>query len=140
MKVSELTGAQLDYWVARAEGIAAEKMHYDAENERYVILRSVSGGASYFQHRPYSSRWDWGGQLLEKHKLCLGEDQGRWECCTADTDYESSLWNMRRTSDGIEAEGDSPLQAICRTVVMSKFGTDVDDGIRESAAHLSAQS
>lgn len=57
MRISEMKGAELDYWVARAEGMRA-------------------GGKNYVA---YSTQWAVCGPLMEKHDIGSGrEHDGKW--------------------------------------------------------------
>lgn len=99
MKVSELTGATLDYWVARAEGMKEGRTNYVG----------------------YSKSWAVGGPLIEKHKV---EIVYNWN-------YEEPDWSagMNSHSDKLilVEGGETPLIAICRAVVRSVFGDEVED-------------
>ena len=63
MKVSELMGAQLDYWVGSAEGLVVEI-------KDGVCFREVPDGK-----RDYSPSKDWsqGGEIIEKENICWYE-------------------------------------------------------------------
>ena len=130
MKVSELAGAQLDYWVARANGSRAVdlKIGPSPRNpEQIVCIENDPSGFAWIVFAP-STDWSQGGPLMEKYRI--------------DTEKMSKAWLAffsNKSEAPVVAEGSTPLQAICRAVVRAKFGDEVD-GIRESAAHLSAQS
>lgn len=109
MKVCDLQGAALDYWVARAQ------------NWRQDIL-PVTQAAAWFDERgrftdvvkDYRPSEDWaiGGPLIEKYCLTPQyRDYGGWR---VDTLLTTSL-------------GDTPLQAICRAVVRAAFGDEVEE-------------
>jgi hypothetical protein len=103
MKVSELTGAQLDYWVARAEGHEV--------NEWCELLDVREPGGAPMDYHP-STDWAQVGPLIEKYGMYL-DVGGDWEArCMTSPSY---------------ARGDTPLQAICRAVVRAAFGDDVDE-------------
>jgi hypothetical protein len=51
MKTSELTGAALDWAVAKAEGYPDEDISFDCAN--------------------YSDDWRWGGSIIEREKIAL---------------------------------------------------------------------
>lgn len=63
MKVSELMGAQLDYWVGAAEGLVVEI-------KDGVCFREVPDGK-----RDYAPSKDWsqGGEIIEKENICWYE-------------------------------------------------------------------
>lgn len=133
MKVSELTGALLDYWVARAEefpvyecGTESWPGNGAAHAEGFlrpiitVGLRGVAAGV-FIEHmgeaRPYAPSTDWqrGGRLIDKYRFTLAAaPKGQWAIPHV----------------GFALYGDTPLQAICRAVVRAKFGDEVPDAIR----------
>jgi hypothetical protein len=65
MKVQDLSGAELDYWVAKATG----------------MLRSMSGKREFRlgEFSP-STEWQHGGPIIERKKISLDyySDSGRW--------------------------------------------------------------
>lgn len=114
MKTSELTGALLDYWTARAEGLQA------------LTLKIVKGadGVECCMFSPfvpsqeseplrYSTSWDLCGPLIEKGRLNVNESVSR-------------LWGAYDGHKGW-AHGETPQIAICRAVVRSVFGDEVDE-------------
>ena len=119
-KVSELEGAELDYWVARVEATVGQRVH-------------IMGGSCYIDPGPGlrlfapSTNWAQGGPLIEKYTLALFQET---------VFQKGSTWNAGMEiycGDGncIYMEnwsiGDTPLQAICRAVVRSVFGDEVED-------------
>ncbi|EPS1221625.1 phage protein NinX family protein [Burkholderia cenocepacia] len=60
MKVSELSGEALDYWVARAEG-------YDEQSARFVV-----------DAHAYSSQWAHGGPIIERERISVVERGHHW--------------------------------------------------------------
>lgn len=102
MKTSELTGALLDYWVARAE----EKVPLKHGDHWFVGLVREEA------YSP-SANWAQGGPLIEKHIETIYENGGRWAC--------------RTHARAIGATGSTPLQAICRAVVRAAFGDEVGE-------------
>lgn len=112
MKVSELSGSKLDYWVARANGNDSR----DAE----LILNSG--------YRP-STNWSHGGVLIERERLVVGPaDDGEW---IAYADNATILDAGSDTITGSNTYGTGPtaLVAAMRAYVTHKFGRQVpDDG------------
>lgn len=124
MKVSELTGAELDYWVAKAEGHSPEPVKM-SDRIVYALARH---GFLVLQAPSYSTDWAKGGPIIERERIQLSAPpSGEWIGIT---------YSKGRL---ISPEADTLLVAAMRAYVVSKFGEEVD-GIRESAAHLSAQS
>lgn len=73
MNVSEMTGADLDYWTARAEGIPA----------RQLKIRKVHN---------YSEDWAQGGALIAKHCMYVEWDADGYWC--AHTDKGGTVFGM----------------------------------------------
>lgn len=104
MKVSELTGAKLDYWVAKAEGI-----------EGYVTIDR------FFQNHPThailyspSTNWSQGGPLVQSKRITL-EYMGGGE-------YDAFIEDPRKMQRGKTA-----LQAAMRCFVASAYGEEAPD-------------
>lgn len=119
MKVSELTGAQLDYWTARAEGIPAEQLtirRVQRSTECHVVREWVRNdpiiGRDIVVLAP-STNWGQAGPLVEKHRVDLYWIAGHSGCGA-----------FIGSDDG---HGDTPLQAICRAVVRAAFGDEVEE-------------
>ena len=96
MKTSKLTGAALDWAVAKCEGVE-------------IILRQENWDW-------YSSSWEQGGPIIERelieiYPLCNVE----WGARKVDSE-----------GDLIRFYGDTPLIAAMRCYVASKLGDDVD--------------
>jgi hypothetical protein len=119
IRVSELTGAQLDYWTARAEGIPAEQLTIRRvpRTDNLICVHSfydVAGlGGLLVKRVDYSSKWETGGPLIEKHRVDLYWIAGHSGCGA-----------FIGSDDG---HGDTPLQAICRAVVRAAFGDEVEE-------------
>jgi Protein of unknown function (DUF2591) len=125
MKTAELSGALLDYWVARAEGIehprALRKMApdfimvpYKSEDEEGPITR-------YRTFNP-SEDWSQGGPIIERERPTLepGLHYGR-----------GNTWKgwIRNESGFHHAYGQTALVAAMRAYVASKFGDEVPDEV-----------
>lgn len=109
-KVSELEGAELDYWVAKAEKIPA---HVEAGKFPKCIRddAEIDPGEEPgdFIFDP-SSDWDYGGPIIQKR--CIGSEG-------------ESAWAWK---DGvcIGYIGTSQLEAAMRVVVALEYGDEVD--------------
>lgn len=108
MKVAELEGTQLDYWVAKIEG---RDMQYWG-----VIPRDAW----------YSTRWECGGPIIERERIALFHDS---------SPFPNGIWQAyfeaMQTYDGLEGRclqfGATALIAAMRAYVASKFGDTVED-------------
>lgn len=107
MKTSELTGAALDWAVAKCEGVTEGK-----DSAWYYDRRDAYN---------YSTDWSQGGPIIEREKLDVVYQAGgrgdEWTCFANDTDDNLN---------SIEAYGPTPLIAAMRCYVASKLGYEVD--------------
>ncbi|WUR15696.1 phage protein NinX family protein [[Empedobacter] haloabium] len=140
MKVSELTGAQLDYWVARAEGMPAENLQIrgiQRSTEAHCVrtVRTVMLGPDQSDARDvpvealrYSTDWAQGGPLQQKHGLSVvrWSSYGTPEVWVAFANGDSHYIDTYQ-DDFLGEESATPLQAICRAVARAAFGDDVDE-------------
>lgn len=110
MKISELTGPQLDYWVARAEGYHG--ILVDSEECR-ICPEGVS--APYASIYAPSLNWATGGPIIEREQISVI----RFEC--------SDVWEAVALSEPIVATGQTSLEAAMRCFVTCKFGDEVSD-------------
>jgi len=120
MMTSELTGALLDFWTARAEGVPADELEIrdaqrpdDPHAPKQFCVRKMAyrnGEPCAVIRIDYSTNWAVAGPLVEKHSLNVVERVEGW-----------------RAYDAYSANGSTPLIAICRAVVRAMFGDDVDD-------------
>lgn len=118
MKVSELHDVKLDYWVAKVIG---ESVVEHPIQGGWTIRQDEEWPMAYFPLPEYSSDWSQCGPLIEKYKVTLEPGAG-WFC-------SPDKWLARIVDDrgetGIIAE--TPQIAICRCIVASKYGDEVED-------------
>jgi hypothetical protein len=102
IKTNELTGAALDWAVAKCEGMLAEPWLWGDEQE--VLMRYK-----------FSTNWSQGGPIIEREWIDLH--------CVND-----SLWEAECPAPGGLAmqNGPTPLIAAMRCRVASKLGDEVD--------------
>jgi hypothetical protein len=131
MLTSELTGAALDWAVAKCEGIeieimTAEKQHPKASRmncectpEQEVILLNrptylvgIPNGYTRFR-LAYSTDWAQGGPIIEREMLCVNPDHPRG-------------WMAITNSAELMQFGPTPLIAAMRCYVSSKLGDEVE--------------
>lgn len=117
MKTSELTGATLDYWVAKAEG--DEPVIHSDEKGPWCQRRKVfpHGGHSDAWFHP-SSSWLDAGPIIEREGIDTA------------TVWDGGKRQWRAIADFTVGvfEGPTPLIAAMRAYVASKFGDEVPDG------------
>jgi hypothetical protein len=109
MKVSELTGAELDYWVAKAEELPLSE-EWNCSGSDGVLIGTGQGDLEQFAP---STNWAHGGPIIERERIeTRPESNGFWR---------SFSWG------GADTSGASPLEAAMRAYVVSKFGEEVED-------------
>lgn len=119
MKTNELTGAALDWAVAKCEGFSFGDW-FSNDGELTVWIECVNedgmGPAGYFPawRFSFSSNWSAGGPIIEREKTTL-QPVVRPDGWTARTQKCDSLW-----------EGQHPLIAAMRCYVASKLGDTVE--------------
>lgn len=111
MKVSELTGAELDYWVAKAKG-----QNPCIEDAKCMISWNAGELGGNETHRAYfqpSVDWTQGGPIIEREEIAVRPsvipDAG-WVACLDHGDFE---------------QAETPLIAAMRAYVSSKYGDEV---------------
>ena len=113
MRTSELTGALLDYWVARAEGFTAEiKSPAQGVHARCWTL-DEEGRAGFGWHP--STSWAQGGPIIEREVIGFGIP-------ISDLGYQAFLY---KEGQPVVAWGKTHLIAAMRAYVASKFGDEV---------------
>ena len=125
-KVSELIGAQLDYWVARAEGVPAIDL-YIREIQRssppaFHCVRSMQSGL--LQMLDYSTNWAAAGPIIEREMICLDAGDGMFGKPKTWAAWLSADAPVRAVD---EITGPTPLIAAMRCYVASKFGPLVEE-------------
>jgi hypothetical protein len=105
MKTSELTGAALDWAVAKCE---------KSINDHFAIQWEQG-------HRNYSSDWSQGGPIIERNRISLRPDYWENGGCRAFIDRGGSAKNVVGAM-----HGPTPLIAAMRCLVASKLGDEVE--------------
>lgn len=124
MKTSELTGAVLNYWTARACGIAPDRLEIRAPE----CDPAGRGSACWVltPHAPaspasYCTEWRQGGPLQEEYFFdVIRAFGGGWLAGPPGADAFAEF-------------GDTVLEAICRATVRLTFGEEVDDAEARNA-------
>jgi hypothetical protein len=115
MKASELTGAALDWAVAKCEG-------------RPVEQENGSVNWPYLTGYTPSTDWAQGGSIIERKELAISPLVGSWAVYAAEgtriasagqKEIEVFSWGFRHT-------GPTPLIAAMRCYVASKLGDEVE--------------
>jgi hypothetical protein len=109
MRVGELTGAKLDYWVAKAEG--ADKITPSDLTKRIRI------GERYGIYSP-STDWSQGGPIIQNNFIELAWNGDPSEC-KASWMHNNGVYSWQFGPDA--------LTAAMRCYVAARFGEEVDD-------------
>ncbi|MDP9991984.1 hypothetical protein J2W28_001012 [Variovorax boronicumulans] len=122
MKTSELAGAFLDVWVAKAQGAEDARIEDWGGDLKSLCVTSFNA----FERVPYrpSSSWGDGGPIIGRERIGtipFGTD-GQWlGSMPGDVDYCAG-------ADAADGQlGATPLIAAMRAYVASKFGEEVPD-------------
>ena len=117
MKTNELTGAALDWAVAKCEG--ATDFWFDTVVTHWVKLDGKDRALRYGWAQSYLPSTDWaqGGPIIEREKIALRPH-----------DHELQHWSAEQPLNGLSSfsTGPAPLIAAMRCYVASKLGNEVD--------------
>jgi hypothetical protein len=111
MKTAELTGAQLDYWVAKAESVP--------------VYPDSLEGEMWHGNREYRPSRDWSvaGPIIERERIKIWpQHDGTWAAQTPQLQVQSKQDVPWWIGFGI-----TPMIAAMRAFVASKFGDEVPD-------------
>jgi hypothetical protein len=111
MRTVELAGAQLDYWVAKAE--KADLSPEWNQGDDYVMMGGHSGRPPQRYHP--SSNWEQGGPIIERRSISLEHIAGDLE------------WRASIQFGQVMIADDEPLRAAMLALVILKFGLEVPD-------------
>lgn len=114
MKTSELTGAALDWAVAKCEGIEVIAM----KDELAIFLDPADDGSLNEMPINYSTDWAQGGAIIERECISLAKEG----------DFPWAAWSKAPFRDDAEAfgYGKTPLEAAMRCYVASTLGDEVE--------------
>ena len=102
IKTSELSGVQLDWAVAKAEG-RFDELDFEA------VPPQFRGNMS------YSTDWSLGGPIIERERIRLDQ-----------MPYPKELWIAGHDSSHDMVSGPTPLVAAMRCYVASKLGDEIE--------------
>lgn len=116
MKTAELSGALLDYWVARAEGIEGVELK---DGHAFKRIRQEE-----YRLFLYSTSWTHGGPIIERERINVCEPDHSFGAHGAETRDWCAFFSR---VNGCMQHGPTPLIAAMRAYVASKFGDEVPD-------------
>jgi len=114
IKTSELTGAALDWAVAKCEGWDEFDVH---SNGAFELERSDTGDCLWLNCFEPSTEWAQGGPIIEREKIAAVYRAGEYWLAYTHENYQG------RQAD---AYGPTPLIAAMRCYVASKLGDTID--------------
>ncbi|WGS49085.1 DUF2591 domain-containing protein [Paraburkholderia sp. D15] len=124
MKVADLTGFALDYWVARSLHDFVREIYFTDSGET-VAIRGNDRGRPWDGRFTPSASWEAAAVVLERAQrleVCERTAAGAAYCVA---DFEGA----HRT---VEGRGESLREALLRAFVESRFGESVNDVLREA--------
>ncbi len=117
MKTSELTGAQLDWAVAKSKGVAVEIRRHSSHPMLLIFERGDEYGPSY--------NWSQGGPIIDRKGITVGpyHDKGErvpnsWQAYAG--------WDHEEMESKFEQDGPTALIAAMRCLVASELGDEVE--------------
>lgn len=124
MKVADLKGAALDYWVSRAEGVTTIIAVRQNTGDKHPSCIEVDYKGSRITWYHPSDDWRMGGALISRLPFGIFE-----------RDYQTGLWSAGIYTDTSVAKpvcdsyqtGPTLLIAAMRAYVASKYGEEVPD-------------
>lgn len=117
MKVDELTGAELDYWVAKSEGL---KVHID-ETVKPATVMECKGGHYREQFQPLSCDWSFIGPIIERDNIHITQYKDGTPMRTI-TYFARDGWSEYKSNIMVVPL----LDAIKRCIVKRKYGEEVE--------------
>ena len=139
IKTSELTGAALDWAVAKCEGFKPADLYIDRyrgeplEKARIWTRLKDEDGEYDGSHmtgpdRLYSRKWEAGGPVIEREKISVihytGNVGGAWRATNGENVVEEAL--SFEHNKAVTQFGPTPLIAAMRCYVASKLGDEVE--------------
>lgn len=121
IKTSELTGAALDWAVAKCEGHKPVfTRHWVTPSHPEDPRRVCVPAPSWVQPFEPSTNWAQGGPIIEREKIYLN-------CLRTGDHYRTEVWEAwPYASTKLVQQGVTPLIAAMRCYVASKLGDEVD--------------
>jgi|GEM_PF-1382385 len=137
MKTSNLTGTELDRWVAKIEGTLGYHDIDRCDGDAYYSYCKNCGdgggdGSGIWEWdfddppltgcekpRRYSTHWSQGGPLIEKYRIDLSS--------AIEVDTNKEIWIAEVATIGHKFIAADPLIAAMRAIVASVYGENIDE-------------
>lgn len=145
MRVADLEGADLDYWVARAEGFAhtlAREAQFALDGHANPCIFTTSRGDLRLARADSVTAWnpstDWscGGLIIERERMHLEPFPGGAEYPEWMAFDQSDGWGEPSEDSPLRQYGDTALIVAMRAYVATKFGKEVPDSAKDAPAVL----
>lgn len=117
IKTSELTGAALDWAVAKCEGMSIRLVRHSNDECLHPMAVNPSSGAV-LRLLQFSESWAQGGPIIEREQITVGP----WDTSPFMAHKGTAHWGRHAT----RYIGPSPLIAAMRCYVASKLGDEVE--------------
>ncbi|MGO4151481.1 phage protein NinX family protein [Cupriavidus sp. YAF13] len=128
MKVADLEGVMLDYWVGKAERIVPASLRI-AQPQNVCEWREPHSGT--WRRWTPATKWAQGGPLIERERITFAQSGLRWSEEKQDLEaivpplYVAAIGRDGRIVG--EGRGLTHLVAAMRAYVASKFGEEVPE-------------
>ena len=140
MKVADLDGLALDYWVARSLHDFVREIHF-TDSGRTVSIRGNDRGRPWDGRFTPSTSWDAASVVLERARRIDVRERLRNGAVHCVAEFEGARDDTGGSNTGRAAEGrgESLRIALLRAFVANRFGETVDDVLRQSQALFGAR-
>jgi hypothetical protein len=123
MKTAELSGALLDYWVAKAIGHDPEMGAWTLTGEPLCRIRDWNRPGTLVNGKRFEPHKDWahGGPIIDREEMAFQRER---------MEDGSPIYFARAGAYGetrCESSGPTHLIAAMRAIVASKYGNEVPD-------------
>jgi hypothetical protein len=126
MNVADLTGAALDYWVARSLHDFVREIHFTDSGET-VSIRGNDHGRVWDGRFTPSTSWEAAASVLERAQRLEVRERKEHGAAHCVAEFEGG----HRT---VEGRGDSLRVALLRAFVESRYGDSVEEVLRQPQA------
>jgi hypothetical protein len=123
VKTSELEGAQLALWVARALNLQP----IPGQPQGFFYWTDQDGNPASGQFAPQED-WAQGGPIIERERIVISPCSAGWRAVT-DAYLDDLAGDIVRTGKSCMEDGPTPLIAAMRAYVASVYGWTVPDEV-----------
>ncbi|WP_345811326.1 phage protein NinX family protein [Paraburkholderia sp. PREW-6R] len=131
MKVADLEGVALDYWVARSLHDFVREIYFTDSGET-VAIRGNDHGRPWDGRFTPSSSWETAAVVLERAQRFEVREPAHRGAAHCVAEFEGG-------NGTVEGRGESLRVALLRAFVESRFGDSVEDILRQSQSLIGAR-